>query len=81
MNAPSGSIIAYATSPGKTASDGTGGNGLYTGTLVKYILAPGLQIEEVFKNVRGEVEQISNKSQVPWESTSLKGQFYFINEK
>ncbi len=30
MQAPSNSFIAYATSPGQTASDGTGNNGLYT---------------------------------------------------
>ncbi len=80
MNAPSGSIIAYSTSPGKTASDGTAENGLYTGTLLKYIQVPDLQIEEVFKSVRTEVEKISDGKQTPWESTSLKGQFYFIRE-
>ncbi|KPK86904.1 MAG: hypothetical protein AMS27_04060 [Bacteroides sp. SM23_62_1] len=78
MNAPSGSIIAYSTAPGRTASDGTGENGLYTGILLKYIQVPGLQIEEVFKNVRSEIEDISDKKQTPWESTSLKGSFYFI---
>jgi hypothetical protein len=77
MNAPSGSIIAYATSPGKTASDGTGKNGLYTEALLQYINIPGLQIEEFFKNVRTLVEIRSNKEQTPWESTSLKGNFYF----
>jgi hypothetical protein len=77
MNAPSGSIIAYATSPGKTASDGTGKNGLYTSAILQYIKVPGLSIEEFFKNVRTAVERNSNKSQTPWESTSLKGNFYF----
>jgi uncharacterized caspase-like protein len=46
--------------------------------LLKYIQLPGLQIEEVFKNVRSEIEKISDKKQTPWESTSLKGSFYFI---
>jgi len=78
MNAPSGSIIAYATSPGRTASDGIGENGLYTGTLIKYLQVPGLQIEDVFKSVRSEVEDASDGLQTPWESTSLKGEFYFI---
>lgn len=77
MDAPSGSIIAYATSPGRTAADGTGKNGLYTEALLKYIQKRGLQIEEVFKNVRKEVEQRSSGKQTPWESTSLKGYFYF----
>jgi hypothetical protein len=77
MNAPSGSIIAYATSPGKTASDGTGKNGLYTEAILKYIKEPKMPIEDFFKNVRAEVETKSNKKQTPWESTSLKGNFYF----
>jgi hypothetical protein len=77
MNAPSGSIIAYATSPGKTASDGAGLNGLYTSAILQYIKTPGLSIEEFFKNVRTTVERNSNRTQTPWESTSLKGNFYF----
>jgi hypothetical protein len=77
MDAPSGSLIAYATSPGRTAADGTGKNGLYTEALLKYIQQSGLQIEEVFKNVRREVEVKSAGNQTPWESTSLKGRFYF----
>jgi uncharacterized caspase-like protein len=77
MDAPSGSMIAYATSPGRTAADGSGKNGLYTSILLKYIQQKGLQIEEVFKNVRRDVESQSGGSQVPWEMTSLKGQFYF----
>jgi hypothetical protein len=77
MNAPSGSIIAYATSPGKTASDGTGKNGLYTEAILQYIKVPSLSIEDFFKNVRVLVEKKSGRTQTPWESTSLKGNFYF----
>lgn len=77
MNAPTGSMIAYATSPGTTASDGTGSNGLYTSALLKHMNTPGITIEQMFKKVRGEVEEKSNGKQVPWESTSLKGEFYF----
>ena len=77
MDAPSGSMIAYATSPGRTAADGSGKNGLYTSILLKYIQQKGLQIEEVFKSVRRDVESQSGGLQIPWESTSLKGQFYF----
>jgi hypothetical protein len=77
MNAPSGSIVAYATSPGKTASDGTGKNGLYTEAFLQYMNVPGLSLLEFFQNVRAEVEKKSNKTQTPWEMTSLKGNFYF----
>jgi hypothetical protein len=69
---PSGTLIAYSTSPGKTASDGTGRNGLYTQELLKTIKKPGIEIEDVFKEVRRNVKQISNGEQVPWESSSLE---------
>lgn len=77
MNAPSGSLIAYATAPGSVASDGVDGNGLYTRSLLNNITVPNLTVEQVFKRVRAEIETITNKRQTPWESTSLKGDFYF----
>lgn len=77
INAPMGSMIAYATSPGSTASDGSGDNGLYTEALLKQLERENLKIEEVFKNVRAEVIQKSGGQQTPWESSSLIGDFYF----
>ncbi|MFN8257693.1 MAG: caspase family protein [Bacteroidales bacterium] len=77
MDAPSGSLIAYSTSPGKTASDGNGSNGLYTTALLEYIQQSGMQIEDMFKKVRQKVIQDSDGKQTPWESTSLTKDFYF----
>ncbi|MDZ7739205.1 MAG: WG repeat-containing protein [Bacteroidales bacterium] len=77
MNAPSGSLIAYATAPGSTASDGTGENGLYTSSLLKYMNNPELTILEVFQKVRSEVRVKSSNQQIPWESTSLEGNYSF----
>ena len=76
--APTGSIIAFATAPGKTASDGDDVNGLYTQQLIKVMKIPGLTIEEVFKLVRIQVTNVSGGKQVPWENSSLMGDFYFI---
>ncbi|WP_084372392.1 caspase family protein [Reichenbachiella faecimaris] len=73
--ATSGTIIAYATEPGATASDGTGDNGLYTGELVKQMLI-FQRIEDVFINTRNNVEILSNGEQKPWEEARLKGVFY-----
>jgi hypothetical protein len=72
----SGTIIAFATSEGSTASDGTGNNGLFTEQLVKqmFIKQP---IESVFKKTRVEVENKSNGAQSPQEWSKLKGDFYF----
>lgn len=81
MNAPTGTLIAYATAPGSTASDGTGKNGLYTEELLAQMNVPGQKIEDVFKRVRANVINRSNAQQTPWEASSLIGDFYFTNPK
>lgn len=78
MDAPIGSLVAFATGPGSVASDGKGTNGLYTQHLLANIERPGMSIEEVFKRVRLGVRLDSNGGQVPWESTSLEGDFVFF---
>jgi hypothetical protein len=78
MEAPKGSLIAYATAPGRTAADGEGRNGLYTQELLKQIQVQGLTIEQVFKNVRREVAKATRDGQIPWESSSMTGDFYFV---
>ncbi len=77
MDSPKGSFIAFATSPNSTASDGDGNNGLYTSKILKHIVTPNLQIEHVFKRIRIDVEKESDGEQIPWETTSLTGEFYF----
>ena len=77
INAPSGTLIAYATAPGSVASDGPGRNGLYTQELLQNLRSPGLSVEEVFKRVRIGVREKTQGKQTPWESSSLVGSFYF----
>src|SRR6185436_2546639 len=77
VDAPPGTMIAFATAPGSTAADGTGRNGLYTHHLVRQMAQPGLAIEEVFKATRASVRVESKNVQVPWESTSLESMFRF----
>ncbi len=72
-----GALIAYATSPGSVAADGAGRNGLYTKHLLRYLQAPGLSVEEMFKKVRIAVAQESGGEQTPWELSSLTGDFSF----
>jgi hypothetical protein len=75
INAPSGTLIAYATDPGSVASDGDGTNGLYTGELIKQ-LNVSQRIEDIFMNTRNNVEKLSDGKQRPWEEARLKGIFY-----
>lgn len=77
IDAPSGTLLAYATAPGSVASDGEGANGLYTQELLKNMRLPGASIEKVFKQVRIGVQDKTQGKQVPWESSSLVGDFYF----
>ena len=80
MSAPSGTVVAYATGPGEVASDGDGKNGLYTQELLKHMHEPNLKIEEVLKRTRIAVKEKTNGQQVPWENTSLDGDFYFVKK-
>jgi len=77
VDAPTGTLIAYATAPGRVASDGTGQNGLYTSELLKQMRVPGLSATEMFMRVRAEVMKQTGNKQVPWEASSLVGSFYF----
>lgn len=75
MTATKGTIIAFATAPGAIADDNArGGNGLYTHFLKKHMIRKGLKIEDVFKKVREDVLK-TNPRQIPWESSSLVGDF------
>ena len=78
MNSGKGSFIAFATAPGKTASDNPAGrNGLFTASLLKQIQQPGLSLDQVFNRVRQQVYQASGQQQLPWTSSSVIGDFFF----
>jgi hypothetical protein len=76
-DAPRGTFITYSTSPGKTAADGDGRNSPYTAALLKSISEPGLPIEQLFKKVRQRLSKETGNRQIPWELSSLQGDFYF----
>ncbi len=77
VDAPAGSLLCYATAPGNVASDGAAGNGLFTENLLREMRNPDAKIEDVLKRVRLNVRLKSNSQQIPWESSSLEGDFYF----
>lgn len=76
-----GTYISYATSPGSTAADGTGRNGMYTKHLLRSLELRDSDIDKVFGRVRSGVVQDTDGSQVPWTSTSIIGNFYFDPEE
>lgn len=78
MNAPSGTLIAYSTSPGSTALDGSGKNSPYTAAILESILNPNVTITQMFQNVGRILIERTNKQQTPWIASSLIGDFYFM---
>jgi uncharacterized caspase-like protein/predicted small secreted protein len=79
MRNPKGSIIAFATSPNKGAEDGDERNGTYTKHLLRAIKIPGLTVEQMFKKVRDAVWEETKGRQIPWENSSLRGEFCFYS--
>lgn len=78
VTAPKGSFVAYSTAPGKIALDGDGiNNSPYTLALAQTLTSPGLRLEDVFKKTRELVLASTGGEQVPFESTSITGDFYF----
>ena len=77
--ASKGTFIAFATSPGKTASDSSknGRNGLYTSHLINALKMPSLNLDERFKIIREDVYVESKEKQLPWVSNSIIGDFDF----
>jgi len=77
VDAPSGTLISFATRPGSVASDGAGRNGLYTQNLLLAMDIPDQPIELALKRVVSAVKKDSNGKQEPWMEGSIEGDFYF----
>lgn len=82
MDAPEGSFIAFATSPGEVASDGAGKkNSPFSEALADNLLKPGLTIEQVVKRVGRHVKTVTKGNQLPWYSSSVYTDFYLFPGK
>ena len=78
VDAPKGTYIAYATAPGDVAADGQGeDNSPYSAALSQAIKVRGITIEQVFKRARKSVLDATDNKQVPWETSSITGNFFF----
>ncbi len=76
MDAPIGSIIAYATSPGEVAADGSGRNGVYTKHLLQNLKKTDLSVQDVFMQTGLKVMQETSRKQVPWTSSTPVKKYY-----
>jgi dipeptidyl aminopeptidase/acylaminoacyl peptidase len=77
MVATSGSLIAYAASPGGVAVDGNGRNSPYVSSLMHWIQKHNLSINQVLRGVRNEVVKKTDGKQSPGYYDELNEDFYF----
>src|ERR1700709_893059 len=77
MKSGEGTLIAFATGPGQTALDGeVGTNSPFTRALMANIATPGVEIQQAMTKVRAQVNEETNKGQLPWGHTNLIGSVY-----
>ena len=75
-----GLVVAFATAPGDTASDGVGANSPFTTALLKWMPEKGLEIELMMKKVKSEVSTITNNDQRPWTNSDLTTEVYLAGQ-
>lgn len=81
LPAPAGSLVAYATAPGKKAWDGDGLNSPYTAALARYLKEPSLDILQVFTQTAAATQDEAKRmgiEQVPYLSTSLRDRLVLL---
>lgn len=78
IDSGSGTFVAFATSPGSTAADGTGANSPFTTAFLREAREPGLAVEQIFRRIRLAVYDSTNGTQIPWDTSSLITEFSFF---
>ena len=78
IDSNSGTFVAFATSPGSTAADGTGANSPFTTAFLREAREPGLAVEQIFRRIRLAVYDSTNGAQIPWDTSSLITEFSFF---
>ena len=76
-----GTLLVFATSPGKVALDGDGGHSPFTEALARHLSTPGLEVQQMLTRVRADVVAATKNRQVPWSNSSLLGEVYLASAK
>ncbi len=69
--------IAFSTTPGDEAVDGSGRNSPFTGALVKHLAQPHADVSLMLSAVRNDVAKETNRKQIPWDMSTRVGPFSF----
>ncbi len=75
-----GFFVAYASAPGRTASDRGERSGPYAAALVQELNRQGLDHLNLFQNVKESVIAATGGAQHPWESNGLTRRVYLTGE-
>jgi uncharacterized caspase-like protein len=75
-------LVVFAAKDGQTASDGAGEHSPFTGSLIKRMQEPGVEINKLFRLVTGDVLKATENQQRPFVYGSLPGEEdYFFKPK
>ncbi len=75
--ASAGTLISYSTQPYHVALDGDGDNSVYSGSLARHIGTADIDVIDMLKRVRRDVQDATNKEQLPWDSHAMIEDFFF----
>lgn len=75
LPASDGTFVAFATAPGHVAFDGTSGHSPFSQALLKHIDLQNQDVRTLLVRVRNDVVDATGGSQVPWDYSSLVGDF------
>jgi hypothetical protein len=75
---PPGFLLAYSAAPDTYAPEVSGANSPYAAALATLMGQPGLDIEQIFKGVRVQVNQATTGLQTPWTSSALTGEVKLV---
>ena len=75
---PSGMLVGFSSAPMASSNEGDGPYSLYAASLVTQMRDPNLEIADVFKTTRMNVNKATNAAQIPWSVSALAVQFYMF---
>lgn len=67
---PAGTLIVYSTAPDHISYDGNNSLSPFAQSLVREMVKPGVNIEDMFKAVARDVSRLTENQQIPWISFS-----------
>ncbi len=70
-------LVAFATLPNATASDGTDGNSPFAKSLAKHMMTPDIEVSVMMKRVTRDVMDETDRQQRPQQLSQMQNEFYF----